>query len=636
MKAVNLAALTSALLASLLAAPLTTAQGDSRTLLWGDTHVHTEYSSDAYLNNNISADPNTALRYARGLPVIHPYHKARVQIQTPLDFLVVSDHAVLLGVIRQMHREGLDMGSLGLIDSLKARYFQSKLQDAINEREGRAFFFKIMGKPAEPREAARAAAGSGGLPLPGTEEIQVSTWKKIVDMVESHNQPGEFTALIGWEWTPTPGGANLHRVVITDGDAESAKTYHPFSSVDSPYPEDLWDWLSQTSKATGDNFISIPHNSNISKGLMFEDKTLKGDAFTSEYAVKRAQWERLAEITQFKGDSETHPLLSPSDEFADFEHYPFYIQGGYTEFIASPGAFVRSALKSGLSLEQSLKVNPFKFGVIGSTDSHTGLASAEENNFWGKMATDSIPANKNPISEVDYPRSSGWAMSASGLAAVWAKENTREEIVAAMRRREVYATTGPRIKVQFFAAETFAGLSADAENLYQQATDHGVPMGGELSGLSATPEFIATASSDPSGATLDRIQIVKVWIDGEGQQHEQVYDVAWGEGRTLLSSGKLAAIGNTVNLTTGKTENSIGETQLSTKWEDPDFDAAQPSLYYARVLQIPTARHSLLDAIALGEEHAAEQPDTIQERAYTSAIWYSPKSSTQQTGSLLK
>lgn len=615
-------------LSGLLAASLSAAQPEQRTLLWGDTHVHTEYSSDAYLNNNISADPNTALSYARGMPVIHPYHKARVQIETPLDFLVVSDHAVLLGVIRHMHREGLNMEGLGIIDSLKARFFQWRLQEAINKREGRAFFFKLMGQPSEPRAAAKAAAErGGGLPLPGTDKIQADTWKTIVDMVESHNQPGKFSALIGWEWTPTPGGANLHRVVITDGDAQSAKSYHPFSAVDSPYPEDLWNWLAETSKSTGNNFISIPHNSNISKGLMFEDKTLKGEAFTADYAAKRARWERLAEITQFKGDSETHPLLSPSDEFADFEHYPFYIQGGYTEFIASPGAFVRSALKKGLSLEKALNANPFKFGVIGSTDSHTGLASAEENNFWGKMATDSIPANKNPPSDVDYPRSSGWAMSASGLAAVWAKDNTREEIVAAMRRREVYATTGPRIQVQFFAAETFGALNADAENLYQQATALGVPMGGELTGLTASPEFIVSASRDPNGATLDRIQIVKAWIDGEGKEHERVYDVAWGEDRTVLGSGKLEAIRNTVNLKTGKVVNDVGEAQLSTNWQDPDFDPTLPSLYYARVLQIPTARHSLLDAIALGQEHAAEQPDTLQERAYTSAIWYSPTNS---------
>ncbi|MEM8497970.1 MAG: DUF3604 domain-containing protein [Pseudomonadota bacterium] len=601
------------------------AGAESRTLLWGDTHVHTEYSSDAYLNNNISSDPNTALRYARGLPVIHPYHQARVQIQTPLDFLVVSDHAVLLGVIRHMHREGLDMGELGFIDSLKARFFQWRLREAINKREGRDFFFKLMGKPTEPREAARNASESGGgLPLPGTDVIQANTWKTITDMVESHNRPGEFSALIGWEWTPTPGGANLHRVVLSDGNSDSAQSYQPFSSVDSPYPEDLWNWLADTSKATGDNFISIPHNSNISKGLMFEDKTLKGDTFTHEYATKRARWERLAEITQFKGDSETHPALSPNDDFANFEHYPFYIQGGYTEFIASPGAFVRAALKRGLSLEQSLKVNPFKFGVIGSTDSHTGLASAEENNFWGKMATDSIPANKNPKSDVEYPRSSGWAMSASGLAAVWAEENTREAIVAAMRRREVYATTGPRIKVQFFAAEVFGDLTPDADNLYQQATSLGVAMGGELRALSNSPEFIVSAVSDPNGAYLDRIQIIKTWIDHDGNEHERVHDVAWGKDRALLDSGKLASVGNTVNVKTGNYENSVGNAQLSAKWQDPEFDAALPSLYYARVLQIPTPRHSLLDAIALGQEHAASQPDTLQERAYTSAIWYSP------------
>ncbi|NND68066.1 MAG: DUF3604 domain-containing protein, partial [Halioglobus sp.] len=321
-----------------------------------------------------------------------------------------------------------------------------------------------------------------------------------------------------------------------------------------------------------------------------------------------------------------HPDLSPDDEFADFETYPYYIQRTWTEYQPETGDYVRTALMKGLEIEKEKGVNPFMFGVIGSTDSHTAMASAEENNFHGKLATDSIPENKERMfNEEGKPSSHGWAMSASGLAAVWARENTREAILDAFQERAVYATSGPRIRVEFFGGAAFTDQDTTRADRYTYATQTGVAMGGEI-GSDDQATFLVIAAKDPVGANLDRIQIIKGWVDSAGKSHEKVFDVAWsgqqsGE-RVPGADGKLPAVGNTVNLANGNVENSIGEPQLSAVWTDPEFDPAQNAFYYARVLQIPTARHSLLDAIALGREHAGKHPDTIQERAYTSAIWY--------------
>jgi len=613
----------------IIAVALTVAATDAaaeRQLLWGDTHLHTTYSSDAYTNNNLSADPETALRYAKGLPAVHPYHRARVRIGTPLDFLVVSDHAEFLGQIRHIHREGVDTADLGLWDSIKARFAGWYLRRTIDGGTGRDLFVQVLPDPGvTPQEDAAASSlensDLGILPMP--KQVEIDTWRTITDIVESHNEPGEFTALIGWEWSSIPAGANLHRVVITDSDAATAQTYDPFGLDDSPYPEDLWAWLETTSAATGAGFIAIPHNSNISKGYMFSDRSLRGEPFSTDYARTRVKWEPIAEITQIKGDSETHSSLSPDDEFADFENYPYYIQRHWTEYHPQRGDFLREALKMGLEIEQRLGINPYVLGVIGSTDSHTALASAEEDNFHGKLATDSIPENKQSRFNPEGPGASGWAMSASGLAAVWAESNTRADILAAMRRREVYATTGPRIAVQFFGASDYATADLASAELLSAAKGRGVAMGGELTSAQA-PSFIVLASKDPVGANLDRIQIVKGWLDRDGVAHERVYNVAWSGERTIAADGSLPPVGNTVDLRTGDVDNSIGAAQLQAAWTDPDFDPEQPAFYYARVLQIPTARHSLLDAVALGMEHATDQPDTIQERAYTSSIWYRP------------
>lgn len=598
----------------------------ARQLLWGDTHLHTTYSSDAYSNNNLTADPDTAFRYATGQPVIHPYHRARVQIETPLDFLVVSDHAEFLGQIRYLHRNGADTSELGLWDSIKAQFATYILRRAIDRGEGRELFVSVLPDPnLTPREDAIQSSienSDVGL-LPLNPQVEIDTWKTITDTADRYNSPGEFTALIGWEWSAIPAGANLHRIIITDSDAPTAQQYDPFGLDDSPFPEDLWAWLEETSTATGAGFTAIPHNSNISKGYMFADTSLRGEPFDANYIALRSKWERVAEITQIKGDSETHSSLSPDDEFADFENYPYYIQREWTQWQPQRGDFVREALKQGLEIGNKLGQNPYILGVIGSTDAHTAMASAEEDNFHGKLATDSIPENKNGQWNGDNTGPNGWSMSASGLAAIWAAENTREAILEALERREVYATTGPRIGVQFYAGD-FRDEDLSSADLHSMATGRGVPMGGELVGPQA-PNFLVVAHRDPLGANLDRIQIVKGWLDSEGKALEKVFNVAWSGDRAPDANGKLPAVGNTVDLDTGEVENSIGAPQLSAVWQDPEFNANDNAFYYVRVLQIPTARHSLLDARALGLEHAGDHPDTIQERAYTSAIWYKPQ-----------
>ena len=616
--------------AALLGAVQSVAAGE-RQLLWGDTHLHTSYSFDAFTTGNVTADPATAYRFAMGLPVIHPWHRARVQIGAPLDFLVVSDHAEFLGVIRHIYEQGVPADNLGVVDRAKAWVATWYLRRAIDRRSGLGLFGGELPAPEDPAAAAEELAAPGSRDtvswwLPSMPGVEASAWGEITRTADAYNRPGEFSALIGWEWSSTPGGANLHRIVITDAGADVAQQYQPFSFVNSPYPEDLWAWLDLTSGRTGADFIAIPHNSNISKGYMFGTTTLRGEPLSREYAASRSRWETVAEITQIKGDSETHPDLSPDDAFADFETYPYYIQRQPTPYVAAAGDYLRPALGRGLVLERALGQNPFRFGVIGSTDAHTGLSSAEEDNFHGKMAIDSIPDNK----EIAWGRggTTGWAMSASGMAAVWAGENTREAILAAMKRREVYATSGPRIAVQFFGGWDYTEEQLQTADLYQSATAAGVPMGGGISGSDGrAPAFIVRAMKDPAGANLDRIQIVKGWVDAAGESREKVYDVAWSPERQRDLDGRLPPVGNSVDAATARYSNTIGAPELATLWQDPDFDPAVPAFYYARVLQIPTPRHSLYDAVALGLSSAEGQPDTVQERAYTSPIWYQPTDS---------
>ena len=582
----------------------------SRKVFWGDTHLHTSYSPDAFLMRNHSADPDTAYRYAKGLPVVHPLHRARIQIHTPLDFLVISDHGEYMGVIPRLMK-----GDPTVADTESGKRF---LQ--LNKE----------GKGAQAFAELIAQVNTGKPSLDFTRpEVSRSVWGAIMDAAERHNEPGKFTTFLGWEWSSTPNGANLHRVIVMREGKETGAQFLPYTAFDSSKPEDLWKWLGETSQKTGANFLSIPHNSNISKGLMFALEDSNGNPINADYANTRMRWEKLVEITQIKGDSETHPNLAPTDEFAAYEKYEHFIEAGQTATTsakpkAAEGDYVRPALKRGLQLEAKIGVNPYKFGLIGSTDSHTAMSSAEENNFHGKMAIDSIPENKSK--EVIPGGPVGYDMGAAGMVAVWAEENTRASLFDAMRRKEVYATTGPRIQVRFFGGWNYQTSDATARNMAELGYQKGAPMGGDLSQApdGKSPTFLVAALKDPNEANLDRIQIIKGWLDQDGNAREKIYDVALSDGRKIGADGKVPPVGNTVDLKTARYTNSIGTIQLATVWTDPDFDPQARAFYYARVLQIPTPRHTLYDTVALGIEHPKNHPPTIQERAYTSPIWYTP------------
>ena len=608
---------------------------ESRALLWGDTHLHTAYSFDAFLNGNRSAVPDTAYRWAKGLPVVHPYHRARVQLATPLDFLVVADHAEYLGVLRKLYY-GVDH------DPGPGADFAQQLRAGIDSGQGAALFAGVLPAaevaPGETRDPVTETGQPNQLPVAGEGELlRRDAWSETTAAADRHNEPGRFTAMIGWEWSSLPNGANLHRVVMTSADGATARRFMPYGSRDSSYPEDLWAWLDATTDATGAEFVAIPHNPNISKGYMFGATALDGTPYTAESARTRARWEPVAEVTQYKGDSETHPALSPDDPFADFETYESYIQTNYQSYLPSVGDYARSALRRGLEIEAEVGANPYKFGMIGATDSHSGMAAAEEDNFWGKMAADSTPETKHLFGVGRDV--SGWNIGAQGLAGVWAEENTREAIFAAFRRREVYATTGPRIQLRFFGGWTFREGDAESADLVARGYAKGVTMGGDLSGPppeprgfarllglegAPAPRFLIHASKDPKSANLDRVQIVKGWIGADGRSHEQVYDVAWSGDRVPDAQGHVPPVGNTVDLETGAYTNAIGAQELVGVWRDPDFAAGQRAFYYLRVLEIPTPRHSLLDAIALQAPPSDAQPPTLQERAYSSPIWYTP------------
>lgn len=581
------------------------ADGD-RQLLWGDTHLHTINSSDGFGNGGENADIETAYRYARGLPVIHPRTGHRIQIDRPLDFLVVADHAEMLSVIRRLSESE---------EKVMATPAGKRLRDVYKNQGPRAVFREFI-------NVSLGRANEDILRDLDTPEIRKSGWADQVAAAERHNRPGEFTALIGWEWTSTPGGLNLHRVVFTNTDGETAKKFLPFNSYASTQPEDLWDFFEKTHERTGADFISIPHNSNLSNGLMFSTKDSNGNPFTADYARRRSKWEPVVEVTQIKGTSETYMSLAPRDEFANFEIRERLLIDAPVKH--DPGSYVRPALKQGLAEEARTGVNPFRFGLIGSTDSHTGFSSTAENDFLGKFGNDFLPAERAVDDISTFP---AWSVSASGLAGVWSDGNTRQEIFDAFRRREVFATTGPRIKLRFFAGYDFSEGEENAQDFASIGYHKGVPMGGILAPGSEgkAPKFIIRAVKDPDGANLDRIQIIKGWLDQSGEQHEKIFDVAWSGDRLPDADGRLPPVGDTVDVQMARYENTFGDAELTTLWTDPEFDPAEPSFYYARVLEIPTPRHQVYDAVALRiDPETLDYPTTIQERAYSSPVWYRP------------
>jgi len=582
-------------------------------VFWGDTHLHTSNSFDVYLFNTPASTPDTAYRFAKGLPVVSPTTGTRWQLETPLDFLVVADHAEMVGSIPRLYA-----GDPEIADTDAGRAFLA-ISPQQTEEELQAVYEQIvlLGSGLEDEAEVDLTAAQLMADMHSGEKRR-TTWDSNIEAAERHNDPGNFTALIGWEWSAQPRGGNLHRVVFMSQGADVARQFLPYSSLESQDPRDLWEWLEKTSAATGAEFVAIPHNPNISIGLFFPTETLTGEPINAEYASNRMRWEPVVEVTQIKGDSEAHPLLSPTDEFADFETYNFVLTPDGRTPDPTEGDYARSGLKRGLAIGAEVGENPFKFGMIGSTDAHTGMSAVEEWNFAGKGQHDATPEQRPHPTGLGS--SLGWDMGAAGYAGVWATENTRQALVDAFKRKEVYATTGPRMTVRFFGGYEFDGTDV-AGGLVAAGYARGVPMGGDLMTADGAPGFLVSALKDPNEANLDRIQIVKGWLNEDGTTEERVYDVALSDGRTNGS----VPVGNTVNLETGEYTNDIGDPELAVFWQDPDFDASQPAFYYARILQIPTPRYSLLDSIALGiDVRETGRPATIQERAYTSPIWYTP------------
>ena len=581
-------------------------------VFWGDTHLHTSQSVDAVLFGN-TLGPEEAYRFARGEEITSSTGQ-RVQLNRPLDFLVVADHSENYGTMAAVLAGNPEM----MEDSTLKRW-----HDLMHQ--GPEGGLKVYGE--------LVVALGKGQPLPGplnNPKTFRSLWERNTAIAEKYNDPGRFTALIGYEWTSNTSGNNLHRVVIFRDGAEKANQVVPFSAFDSDNPENLWKVLDAYEQKTGGSVLAIPHNGNLSNGRMFEIVDFAGNPITRKYAETRAHWEPLYEATQIKGDGETHPYLSPNDEFANFERW----DRGNLDLSADKKPemlqyeYARSALKLGLKLESQVGVNPYKFGMIGSTDSHTSLATADSDNFFGKVPTYE-PAPERWKHASTYPSGKayyGWEFVASGYAGVWATKNTREAIWNALKRKEVYATTGPRMIVRFFGGWDFDNKNAQTPNLAAVGYEKGVPMGGELqqppSGKS--PTFLVAALKDPIGANLDRVQVVKGWLDAKGALQEKVYDVAWSGNRKPGSDGKLPPVGNTVDLKTATYSNTIGAPELTTTWKDPDFDASLKAFYYVRVLEIPTPRWTLYDAVRFGITMDPKIPMVEQQRAYTSPIWYTP------------
>lgn len=605
-------------------------------VFWGDTHLHSNQSPDAFVFGNQGLTPEDAYRFARGETIMAQSGQP-ARLARPLDFLMVSDHAEFMGIFPKVFAQSED-----IVDTPLGKRWVGHVKDGHPERILMDFGMLVSNTVREDNHEALAAQsplltveylqGLSKLTVP--QEVRASVWERAINAAETFNEPGSFTTFIGYEWTSMPNGNNLHRNILFRDGADRTAQVLPFSAMDSGNPEDLWDYLAEYERKTGGSVLAIPHNGNVSNGLMFAETTLNGKAMTRDYAERRARWEPIVEVTQIKGDGETHPFLSPNDEFANFETWDKMNLGGSAlkEDWMLQYEYARSALLNGLAMAETLGANPYAFGMIGSTDSHTGLATADEDNFFGKMTSaEPAPDRANlPYFPVDDPNALAslyhWESMASGYAAIWARENTRESLFDAMRRKETYATTGPRMTVRFFGGWSFTADDAHRHDFANHGYRHGVPMGGQLpvSATGAAPSFLIAAMKDPLGANLDRLQVVKGWVDNYGNPQEKVYNVAASDNRAIADN-QLQAVGNTVDLDTATYQNTIGDAVLAVTWQDPDFDPSQRAFYYVRVLEIPTPRWTAIDAAHYAVQAPSEAPPIIQERAYTSPIWYEPR-----------
>ena len=589
-----------------------------KQVFFGDLHLHSNISADAQSMGNLLLTSADAYRFARGEQVMAS-NGLPARLKRPLDFLAVTDHAEFMGIYRMFNLQDPRLMATSLGRAWRDKYGEGITRETMEQgpiEEGNANpiveFVMSINDPNPDRDAYPT-------------ELKSAIWNDVARTADEFNSPGIFTAFSAYEWTAMYAGNNLHRCVILKDDADTVAQWTPYSAQSSSNPEDLWAALLGYEQTTGGEALSIPHNGNLSNGLMWDTVTYNGEAIGSDYAARRMRWEPIAEVTQIKGDSETHPTLSPDDPFADFERWDEFNISNTIKTTPDmyPGSYARSALQRGLSLERSVGANPYAFGMIGSTDDHTSLATAEEDNFFGKFA------NSEPGVRTSNSRMAGlnadWELGASGLAAVWARQNTREDLFASMKRREVYATTGSRIVLRFFGGWDYAPDSVHSPYFETIGYRDGVPMGGELTPESdGAPTFMVQAMKDPDAANLDQVQIIKGWIDQQGETHERVFYVALSGDRSIdPETGLPAPVGSTVDLDNATFTNTIGAVQLSAQWTDPDFDAAQAAFYYARAIEIPRPRWSEHDRKAFGIDFK-DAPRTVQDRAYSSPIWYRP------------
>jgi hypothetical protein len=590
--------------------------------LFGDTHHHTANSGDAFMGGN-RLMPEDAYRLARGEEVVSSTGLP-VKLSRPLDFLVISDHAEGLGVVTEVYR-----GNPAFVSDPTVRRW-SEMMKAGSE-EAAAAAGELV-----------AAQAQGTLPDPVRNPeivgpVMMSVWQRYTETAEQYNEPGRFTAMIGYEWSSVPGGNNLHRNVLYRDGKDVADQAYPFSSWQSEDPGKLWEWMARFEERTGGRLLAIPHNANLSNGRMFELVDFDGEPIDREYAERRARFETLQEIIQTKGNSETHPTLSPNDEFAGdlgvagWDYGNLTLEGEPESAAMRPTMYLRGGLLRGLEFEARLGANPFKFGIIGSSDVHTSLTAIEEDNFMGKLPIqEPRPDRWGHVAKQGFGNTRyTWHYLGAGYAVVWAKENTREEIWDAMKRREVYGTSGTRITLRFFGGWGFTAADAETRYIADIGYAKGVPMG---SGLPTRPDgksptFLVAALKDPMFGNLDRIQIVKGWLGEDGKARERVYDVVWGDAETRQpgQDGKLPPVGDTVDVANATWTDSIGDPSLTTVWSDPDFDPARHAFYYARVIEIPTPRWTAYDALRFGIEMPPEVPMAQQERAWSSPIWYKPR-----------